>query len=96
MRLSSIENPGAARILPAKAGSHAVDEGAMNRRQFTSTLALGIAAAAVPDLAAQKPRPRKLRCGHTGITWGFRPEDAERAIADVASLGFHAYTFRTT
>jgi inosose dehydratase len=63
----------------------------MNRRQFATTLALGLAAAAVPDLAAQKPKPRKLRCGHTGITWGFRPEDAERAIADVASLGFYRY-----
>ena len=27
----------------------------------------------------------------TGITWGFRPEDAEQAIADVASLGYHGY-----
>ena len=63
----------------------------MNRRQFTTTLALGLAAAAVPDLSAQKPKPRKLLCGHTGITWGFRPEDAERAIADVASLGYHGY-----
>jgi inosose dehydratase len=63
----------------------------MNRRQFTTTLALGLAAAAVPDLEAQKPKPRKLRCGHTGITGGFRPEDAERAIADVATLGFHGY-----
>ena len=59
----------------------------MNRRQFTATLALGLAAAAVPDLEAQKPKPRKLRCGHTGITWGFRPEDAERAINDVATWG---------
>ena len=29
--------------------------------------------------------------GHTGITWGFAPADAERAIADVASLGYHGY-----
>jgi inosose dehydratase len=63
----------------------------MNRRQFTTTLALGLASAAVPDLGAQKPVPRKLRCGHTGITWGFSPEDAERAIADVASLGYHGF-----
>ena len=63
----------------------------MNRRHFTRTLALGLAAASVPALGAQQPKPRKLRCGHTGITWGFRPDDAERAIADVASLGFHGY-----
>jgi inosose dehydratase len=64
---------------------------AVDRRQFTRTLALGLAAASVPGLAAQKTKPRKLLCGHTGITWGFRPDDAERAIADVASLGFHGY-----
>jgi len=63
----------------------------MNRRQFTTTLALGLASSAVPGLGAQKPAPRKLRCGHTGITWGFSPEDAERAIADVASLGYYGY-----
>ena len=29
--------------------------------------------------------------GHTGITWGFSPADAEKAIADTASLGFQGY-----
>ena len=63
---------------------------AMDRRTFTRTLALGIAgAAAAPVVGAQKPR--RLKAGHTGITWGFSPADAERAIADTASLGFHAY-----
>lgn len=56
---------------------------------FTRTLAMGIAGVQVAGLAAQKPR--RLRAGHTGITWGFSPADAERAIADVASLGFHGY-----
>ena len=32
-----------------------------------------------------------MKVGHTGITWGFSPADAEKAIADVASLGFHGY-----
>jgi hypothetical protein len=27
----------------------------------------------------------------TGITWGFKPEDAARAIPDVASLGYRGY-----
>jgi inosose dehydratase len=40
-------------------------------------------------LAAQ--RARRLKVGHTGITWGFKPADAEPAIKDVASLGFHGY-----
>jgi inosose dehydratase len=61
----------------------------MNRRDFTKIIALGLASAAVPALDAQKAR--KLRVGHTGITWGFSPPDAEKAIADVASLGFHGY-----
>lgn len=61
----------------------------VDRRTFTKTLALGIAAAAVPALEAQKPK--RLKAGHTGITWGFSPADAERAIPDTASLGFHGY-----
>jgi inosose dehydratase len=52
-------------------------------------LAAGLTAASAPILGAQKPR--RLKAGHTGITWGFSPADAEQAIADVASLGFHGY-----
>ena len=62
----------------------------MNRRTFTKTLALGLAAASLPAVHAQS-KTRRLKCGHTGITWGFAPADAEKAIADVASLGFHGY-----
>jgi inosose dehydratase len=61
----------------------------MDRRSFTKVVALGLAGAAMPALGAQTSR--KLKVGHTGITWGFSPADAERAIADVASLGFHGY-----
>lgn len=61
----------------------------MNRRTFTKTLALGIAGAAAPSARAQTAR--KLKAGHTGITWGFSPADAEQAVKDVASLGFHGY-----
>jgi inosose dehydratase len=57
------------------------------RRQFTATLGAGLAATA---LDAQTPQ-RKLKFGHTGITWGFRPDDAEQAIKDVGSLGFYGY-----
>lgn len=60
-----------------------------DRRTFTRTLALGLATASIPALEAQ--RPRKLKAGHTGITWGFSAADAERAIKDVATLGFHGY-----
>ncbi len=60
-----------------------------DRRTFTKMLAVGLAAASVPAFGAQKPR--RLKAGHTGITWGFSPADAEKAIADVASLGFQGY-----
>jgi inosose dehydratase len=62
----------------------------LDRRLFTKTLALGLAGAALPGVAAAQGKKR-LAPGHTGITWGFSPADAERAIADVASLGFHGY-----
>lgn len=34
---------------------------------------------------------RRLKVGHTGITWGFKPEDAQRAIQDVGALGYYGY-----
>ena len=58
----------------------------INRRQF-SAIALG-AGAALPGLAAPS---RRLKIGHTGITWGFRPENAAEAIPDVASLGYWGF-----
>jgi inosose dehydratase len=61
----------------------------LDRRTFTKALALGLAGTAVPVFGAQKPR--RLKVGHTGITWGFSPADAEKAIADAASLGFYGY-----
>jgi inosose dehydratase len=60
----------------------------LDRRRFTKILALGVASAALP---AAIQAARRLKAGHTGITWGFAPADAEKAIADVASLGFHGY-----
>jgi len=62
------------------------------RRAFGRTLALaGAAAAAMSDGLLGAPAARRLKVGHTGITWGFKPTDAEQAIADVGSLGFHGY-----
>jgi inosose dehydratase len=62
----------------------------VTRRAFSRTLAIGAAAAALPGplhaLAA-----KRLKVGHTGITWGFKPTDAEQAIKDVGSLGFAGY-----
>src|SRR5258708_37294378 len=61
----------------------------LDRRTFTKVLALGLAGTAVPRLNARQVR--RLRVGHTGIAWGFAPADAEKAIGDAASLGFHGY-----
>lgn len=58
----------------------------MQRRRFLESVAL---AGAVSRLSAQ-PR-RRLKVGHTGITWGFKPDDAPGAIRDVASVGYQGY-----
>jgi len=65
----------------------------LDRRSFTKTLALGVAGAAVQGVAGAHAQQTKKRLlpGHTDITWGFSPADAERAIADTASLGFQGY-----
>ena len=61
----------------------------VDRRSFAKTIAVAVAGAAIPAVAAQKTR--RLKVGHTGITWGFNPADAEPAIKDVGSLGYHGY-----
>src|SRR5690606_28885002 len=50
----------------------------LNRREFAKALAVGLGAVHAMPLWAQ--RARRLKVGHTGITWGFAPEDAEGAI----------------
>ena len=58
----------------------------ISRRSFVASLA------AFSAFAARLPRlTRRLKVGHTGITWGVQPENAEAAIRDVGSLGFHAF-----
>ena len=63
----------------------------ITRRTFTRSLALGAAAAALPAGALLAVAGKRLKVGHTGITWGFKPTDAEQAIKDVGSLGFAGY-----
>lgn len=62
----------------------------MTRRDFSKTIGLGAGLAACLPLGAQAPK-RRLKMGHTGITWGYKPEDAEAAIKDVASVGYYGY-----
>src|SRR4051794_19169096 len=60
-----------------------------SRRDFAKamTLAAGVSCAFGADSAPK----RRLRIGHTGITWGFKPEDAERAVKDVGTAGYYGY-----
>ncbi len=64
-----------------------------SRREFAKVFGaacLAAAGSAWPGPAWAAPA-RRLRVGHTGITWGFKPADAEPAIKDVASLGFRGF-----
>jgi inosose dehydratase len=62
----------------------------LNRRQFATVFAAGLGGFAASPLWAALAR-RNLKVGHTGITWGFRPDDAVAAIRDVGSLGYHGF-----
>ncbi len=63
----------------------------IHRRGFIGSVgaALGLASQSA-NVALADPK-RRLKIGHTGITWGFKPEDAAQAIRDVGSLGFAGY-----
>jgi inosose dehydratase len=63
----------------------------LDRRAFIRTLTATGAVVALADAGAALAATRRLKVGHTGITWGFAPADAEGAIADVGRLGFHGY-----
>lgn len=63
----------------------------LSRRTFVkSAAALGLTALAAPSSFAQAPA-RRLKVGHTGITWGYAPPRAEQAVKDVAALGYHCF-----
>ena len=65
----------------------------MNRRNFGKALAGATAAAALPVSAAE----RKLKIGHTCITWGTFPRSPEAmatlgaAVPDIARLGYWSF-----
>jgi len=61
----------------------------MNRRTFTGTLAAGLTAASLPAAPV-----RKLKIGHTCLTWNAAPrtpENLEEAVRDIDQLGFHSW-----
>jgi inosose dehydratase len=59
----------------------------IDRREFLRSAGLAAAIAS----ASRAQSKRRLKIGHTGITWGYQPEDAATAIHDVASLGYQGY-----
>jgi len=61
---------------------------AIGRRAAIKTLG-GVACLAAP-LAHAAPK-RRLKIGHTSITWGSNAAAAEPGIKDVAKLGYHGY-----
>jgi inosose dehydratase len=60
----------------------------LTRRAFSQSLGLGLGTASLLRLQAQNSS-RKLKIGHTGITWG--RSGIERAIQDIAGLGYHGF-----
>ena len=62
-----------------------------NRRVFSKTIGFGLGAAMLGPALAEGAPKRRLKIGHTGINWGYRPEDAEQAIKDSAALGYHGF-----
>jgi len=60
----------------------------LSRREFSLAAGIGLGAL-LP--AAQGAPVRRLKVGHTGITWGYAPDNAEQAIKDIASLGFNGF-----
>jgi inosose dehydratase len=64
-----------------------------DRRAFCKTVGLGLGAVllAMPGAYGAETPKRRLKIGHTGITWGYKAEYAQQAIKDLGSLGYHGY-----
>jgi inosose dehydratase len=63
------------------------------RRAFCQTVGLGLGAALLGTPGAQgaETPQRRLKIGHTGITWGYSANNAEQAIKEAGSLGYYGY-----
>ena len=60
-----------------------------SRRAFIKTLGAAVAVAGLPFEQAMAAKTRKVKIGHTGITW--RNSDADQAIKDIGGLGFFGF-----
>lgn len=63
----------------------------VNRRSFCGSVGAAFGLGIAGRYAAVGAPSRRLKIGHTGITWGFKPEDAPHAIHEIASLGYEGY-----
>ena len=61
----------------------------IDRRSAIKTLGLGVGAVCLAAPLAQSAPKRRLKIGHTSITWGSNAAAAEPGIKDVAKLGYH-------
>jgi inosose dehydratase len=62
---------------------------AHDRREFARRIAALLAGAGLRSRAFAATSPgRKLKFGHTGITWG---SDTDQAVADISSLGYRGF-----
>ncbi len=59
----------------------------VSRREFSRAVGLGLGAAWMASGAVK----RRLKIGHTGITWGYGAESAEQAIKDIGALGYYGF-----
>jgi len=60
-----------------------------SRRAFIKTMGAAVAVAGLPFEQAMAMKTRKVKIGHTGITW--RNSDVDQAIKDVGGLGFYGF-----
>ena len=60
-----------------------------SRRAFVRNMGAALVVTGLPLRQAFAVQSRKVRVGHTGITW--RNSDADQAIKDIGSLGFSGY-----
>ena len=63
----------------------------VTRREFSRLAGLGLGASLLGARAALAAPARRLKIGHTGITWGYSPANAEQAIKDIAAQGYTGF-----
>ena len=63
----------------------------VTRREFSRLAGAALGASCLAGRAALAAPARRLKIGHTGITWGYAPANAEQAIKDIGAQGFSGF-----